>query len=53
MLTVIAGWDETLSKQNPSQSLPGGYCIVPNISEDEDQMADSQTITCYFPCNAA
>ncbi|KAF2717421.1 hypothetical protein K431DRAFT_288559 [Polychaeton citri CBS 116435] len=48
--TLHQGWDLTLSDQN-EDALPGGYCVVPNISEDEN--GDRQTITCYFPCNAA
>ena len=45
------GNDANLSNSDQNVREPGGYCQVPDIAENED--GDSQTITCYFPCNAA
>jgi hypothetical protein len=46
--TLSTGTDPVLSNEF-ANTLPGGYCIVPNISKD----SGTQDIQCYFPCNAA
>jgi hypothetical protein len=45
------GCDNSYAKSDQDVVQPGGYCKVPDIEENEN--CDQQTITCYFPCDAA
>lgn len=50
--TVTTGTDPTLSDRVPD-TLPGGYCVVPNIKDDDGASNGLQNVECWFPCNAS